>query len=80
MAGGDLRTVAELLRLQMVMRYSHLAPEHQASAVQRLVKTGKRDGHPNRTPGVNGESVQTYSDLKYLIYRLLQSGEVAEPG
>jgi hypothetical protein len=40
MAAVDLRTVAELLghrTLQMVMRYSHLAPEHQASAVDRLV-------------------------------------------
>jgi site-specific recombinase XerD len=43
MAGVDLRTVAELLghrTLQMVMRYSHLAPEHQASAVDRLVHSG----------------------------------------
>ncbi|MGA9240784.1 MAG: site-specific integrase, partial [Silvibacterium sp.] len=41
MAGVDLRTVAELLghrTLQMVMRYSHLAPEHQASAVEQLVR------------------------------------------
>jgi site-specific recombinase XerD len=33
MVGVDLRTVAELLgrrTLQMVMRYSHLAPKHQA--------------------------------------------------
>ena len=40
MAGVDLRTVAELLghrTLQMVMRYAHLAPEHQASAVDRVV-------------------------------------------
>jgi integrase len=40
MAGVVLRTVAELLgqrTLQMVMRYAHLAPEHQASAVDRLV-------------------------------------------
>ena len=40
MAGVDLRTVAELLghrTLQMVMRYSHLAGEHQAAAVARLV-------------------------------------------
>jgi len=39
MAGVDLRTVAELLghrTLQMVMRYSHLTPKHQASAVDRL--------------------------------------------
>jgi integrase len=45
MAGVDLRTVAELLghrTLQMVMRHSHLAPEHQASAVDRLVKPGNR--------------------------------------
>jgi integrase len=45
MAGVDLRTVAELLghrTLQMVMRYSHLAPAHQASAVDRLVSAGKQ--------------------------------------
>ena len=45
MAGVDLRTVAELLghrTLQMVMRYSHLAHEHQASAVDRLVKSENR--------------------------------------
>ena len=54
MAGVDLRTVAELLghrTLQMVMRYSHLAPEHQASAVDRLVKR-EIEGTPNRTPDV----------------------------
>ncbi len=47
MAGVDLRTVAELLghrTLQMVMRYSHLALEHQASAVDRLVpRKNQRD-------------------------------------
>jgi len=45
MAGVDLRTVAELLghrTLQRVMRYCHLAPEHQASAVDRLVEAGNR--------------------------------------
>jgi integrase len=45
MAGVDLRTVAELLghrTLQMVMRYSHLAPEHQALALDRLVPAGGR--------------------------------------
>jgi hypothetical protein len=43
MARIGLRTVAERLghrTLQMVMRYSHLAPEHQASAVDRLVSAG----------------------------------------
>jgi site-specific recombinase XerD len=41
MAGVDLRTVGELLghrTAQMVMRYTHLAPSHTASAVDRLVK------------------------------------------
>ena len=50
MSGVDLRTVAELLghrTLEMVMRYSHLAPEHQASAVDRLVSFRKRKGHQN---------------------------------
>jgi site-specific recombinase XerD len=39
MAGVDLRTVGELLghrSAQMTLRYAHLAPEHQASAVDRL--------------------------------------------
>jgi integrase len=39
MAGVDMRTVADLLNhkvLQMVMRYSHLSPEHKLSAVERL--------------------------------------------
>jgi integrase len=45
MARVDLRTVAELLghrTLQMVMRYAHRDPEHQASAVDRLVPAGGR--------------------------------------
>ncbi len=54
MAGVDLRTVAELLghrTLQMVMRYSHLAPEHQASAVDRLVNSDKgRDTRTDTSP------------------------------
>jgi len=52
MAGVDLRTVAELLghkTFQMFMRYSHLAPAHQASAVDRLVKA-ETEGTPKRTP------------------------------
>lgn len=39
MAGVELRTVADLLghkTLAMVMRYSHLAPEHRLNAVQRM--------------------------------------------
>ena len=54
MAGVDLRTVAELLghrTLQMVMRYSHLAPEHQASAVDRLVKARNQRDTKSDTGG-----------------------------
>lgn len=41
MRGVDLRTVADLLNhktLQMVMRYSHLSPEHKQNAVERLTE------------------------------------------
>jgi integrase len=69
MAGVDLRTVAELLghrTLQMVMRYSHLAPEHQASAVDRLVVGGnqtdtKADISQKPTKGVNVEQLVNYT-------------------
>ena len=40
MAGVDIRTVAQLMghsTIQMTMRYSHLAPEHNQAAVDRLV-------------------------------------------
>ena len=38
--GVDLRTVSEVMNhrtYQMTLRYSHLAPEHEASALDRLV-------------------------------------------
>jgi hypothetical protein len=69
MAEGDLRTVAELLghrTLQMVMRCSHLAPEHQAWAVDRLVKAGDRRDTKSDTRCPAGENDQTQDDRKYL--------------
>ena len=54
MAGVALRTVAELLgrrTLQMVMRYSHLAPDHQAPAVDRLVKARNQRDTKSDTGG-----------------------------
>jgi site-specific recombinase XerD len=41
MAGVDLRTVAERMghkSLQMTMRYAHMALEHKAAAVDKLVR------------------------------------------
>jgi hypothetical protein len=46
MASVNLRLVAELLShraLQMVMRYTHPAGEHQAAAVDRLVDVGQKE-------------------------------------
>ncbi|HEV2416204.1 MAG TPA: site-specific integrase [Terriglobia bacterium] len=45
MAGVDIRTVQELMghkTIQMTMRYAHLAPEHEADAVERLVPGNPR--------------------------------------
>jgi site-specific recombinase XerD len=44
MAGVDLRTIADLMghqTIQMTMRYAHLAPAHQRSAVEQLVAVQK---------------------------------------
>ena len=42
MAGVGVREVADLLghrTMQMVMRYAHLAPDHMAAMVERLVSS-----------------------------------------
>jgi integrase len=57
MAGVDIRTVAELMghrTLAMTMRYSHLAPDHQRAAVDRLepTTTGTATSNDSRSPMV----------------------------
>lgn len=45
MADVDLNTVRELLGhadMTMTLRYAHLAPEHKANAVEKLVKNATR--------------------------------------
>jgi len=44
MAGVDIATVGQLAGhrvLQTTMRYSHLSPEHQQDAVERLARFGQ---------------------------------------
>lgn len=56
MAGGDLRSLAELLghkSLQLVMRYSHLAPDHLRAGVDRL---GANSVQPEITAPVSRET------------------------
>lgn len=47
MSGADLRTVQDLggwRTLSMVMRYSHITPDHLRAAVERLVPAGRNSG------------------------------------
>jgi integrase len=73
MAGVNLRTVAELLghrTLQMVMRYSHLAPEHPASAVDRLVKAEDGRGtkaDTGRILAAKAGTERSVSDSKQIV-------------
>jgi hypothetical protein len=61
MAGVDIRTVQELMghkMIQVTLRYSHLAPQHQLEAVQRLCDTGTAQN------GATGTKTST-SDLEH---------------
>ena len=61
MAGVDLRTVMELAghkSMAMTLRYAHLAPEHTASAIERIARvsdqltpvlTPRKKGHSGRS-------------------------------
>jgi integrase len=65
MAGVHLAVVKELLGhkvLNMTMRYTHLAPEHHQTAVNRLVRGKALQSHPNperRTELMPGEKTKT---------------------
>jgi hypothetical protein len=57
MAGVDLRTIAEILghrTLLMVMRYAHLAREHQVDAVDRLVVVSDNRTATKTAAGTSG--------------------------
>jgi site-specific recombinase XerD len=52
MAGADIRTIAQLMghgTIRMSMRYAHLSPDHNQTAVDRPVDFGIK-GTPKRTP------------------------------
>jgi integrase len=67
MAGVDIRTVGELLghlNLQMTMRYAHLAENHKAEAVSRLVAPTLT---PELTPADSAKNCELEIDAKALI-------------
>lgn len=73
MSGVDLRTVADLMghkRIQMTMRYAHLAPAHKLAAVEklcslnRLERTGKADASAILDPSAGPERTGTRTDTR----------------
>jgi hypothetical protein len=57
MAGGDLRTVQELMgheTITMTMRHAHLAPSHLREAVQRISRA--HGDTPSDTQPANDEA------------------------
>ncbi len=61
MAGVDLRTVVELAdhkSMAMTIRYAHLAPEHTASAIERIARVSDQVS-PQVSPRRKGHSVRS---------------------
>ncbi len=64
MNGADLRTVQELLGHQsyeMTLRYSHVAPEHQLEAVQRLCRP--KSASPEAGTGTSAEPARRQAEV-----------------
>ena len=66
MCGVDIKTVQDLLghkTIQMTLRYSHLSPQHQLEAVQRLCDTKPAQKEPTdtKTDTSDSKQVQTVS-------------------
>ena len=67
MAGVDLRTVAQLMghrTIQMTMRYAHLAPDHQQSAVERLLVYREKKGAGKRGPSATKTATGSFGVAK----------------
>jgi len=86
MAGVDLRTVAELMghkRIQMTMRYAHLAPAHKLDAVEKLSsfnamerKRQKTDDAVILTPAAPEEPTDTRIDTNGNSAQAADSGNI----
>lgn len=64
MNGVDLNTVRELLGhadIKMTLRYAHLAPEHKANAVEKLVKHEQKN-HQNQII-LDNKTVSTATEI-----------------
>jgi hypothetical protein len=88
MAGVDLRTTAELLghkKIQMTMRYAHLAPAHKLAAVEKLAAFNARERRKKRqapqapdilTPAAREKATDTRTDTDVATTSGVASGKI----